>query len=164
MYRALTFGGVKHRRMLKIWKSRIPSKLKVFLWLACQDKLKKGVALKKKKWKGEEKCLLCKVDETTDHILFQCKMASYVWTCIKEVAGMGKYPNFNEWFFFINWLPEGRHSYNVGLFYLACITWGLWKERNPRVIQKNFCRSPINVLHLIVVFMQRWRKTLRSQD
>lgn len=51
MYRTLTFRGVLNKRMIKLWKSnKLPNKLKVFVWLAVQDRFQTGVNLKKK-WK-----------------------------------------------------------------------------------------------------------------
>lgn len=59
MYRRLIFRGVLNKRMIKLWKSKLPYKLKVFLWLAVQDRLQTGVNLKKRKWRGSGKCCLC---------------------------------------------------------------------------------------------------------
>jgi hypothetical protein len=46
MYRRLTFRGITNKRMIKLWKSKLPNKLKVFVWLAAQDRLQTGVNLK----------------------------------------------------------------------------------------------------------------------
>jgi hypothetical protein len=45
MYRFLSHRGVVNRRMRHLWKSRLPMKIKVFLWLAFQDRIQSGVAL-----------------------------------------------------------------------------------------------------------------------
>lgn len=65
MYRALSFRGVIVVRRQRLWKNRLPLKIKVFLWLATQDRIPTGVQLKKKQWKGGEKCVLCGIPETT---------------------------------------------------------------------------------------------------
>ena len=52
MYRWLSHRGVGNKRLRRVWKSRIPMKLKVFLWQISHDKLQTGVALKKENGRG----------------------------------------------------------------------------------------------------------------
>ena len=48
-YRFLSYGGgVTNQRMRRLLASRLPLKLKIFLWLAIQGRLQTGVALKHK--------------------------------------------------------------------------------------------------------------------
>lgn len=70
-----------------MWKSKLPQKLKVFMWLVFQDTLQRGVNLKKRRWKGDEKCYLCRVVETMDHIFFECHVARVIWFYFKEALG-----------------------------------------------------------------------------
>ena len=49
MYRWFSHRGVVNKRLRRVWKSRVPMKLKVFLWQISHDKLQTGVALKKRK-------------------------------------------------------------------------------------------------------------------
>ena len=60
MYRLLSYTGFNNRRLKKLWKNKMPLKLKVFLWLAFQDRLQTGVVLKKRNWKGDERCVVCR--------------------------------------------------------------------------------------------------------
>lgn len=53
MYRFFAFRCVLNKRLIKLWKSKLPMKLKVFMWLALQGRIQTGVALKAKKWKGD---------------------------------------------------------------------------------------------------------------
>jgi hypothetical protein len=39
MYRQLVHRGFVNRRMSLMWKSKIPMNVKVFMWLACQNKI-----------------------------------------------------------------------------------------------------------------------------
>lgn len=86
MYRMLAHMGVINYRMRRIWSCKIPMKLMLFLWLET------GVNLKRKKWKGDHRCAICGVPETTDHILFKCILAKFTWSCVKEALGWGKIP------------------------------------------------------------------------
>ena len=49
MYRFLSHRGVINKRMERLWKSKLPLKLKIFMWLAIQGRIQTGVALKQKK-------------------------------------------------------------------------------------------------------------------
>jgi len=40
--------------MIKLWKRRLPNKIKVFIWLAVQDRLQIGVNLKKREWRWKK--------------------------------------------------------------------------------------------------------------
>lgn len=163
MYRNMVHRGCINRRAQKLWKSKMPNKLKVFLWQAFQDRLPTKVEMKKKGWKGQVNCILCNKPEDGDHIFFNCIMARFVWASIKEALGWDKSPtSVND--FLYNWMPEGRHSYNVALFYFACLTWGVWKDRNARETRKQFARNPANVLQNIFLSMQRWKILLRAKD
>lgn len=70
MHRWFSHRGVVNKRLKLIWGSRLPMKLKVFLWLITHNRLQTGVELKKRKWKGSATCNICGGPETVDHIFF----------------------------------------------------------------------------------------------
>lgn len=90
MYRFLAHRGVINIRMRRLWKTKLPMKLKVFMWQVFHDRLQTGEELKKRNWKGNEKCLVCGVIETRDHILFECPLAKITWVCCKEAMGWAR--------------------------------------------------------------------------
>ncbi len=93
MYRLLTFGGVRDTNMWGFWRSKIPLKIKHFLYLAGRGKLPCAEQLVKRKWKGgDELCKLCKKTETSDHILFCCPLAVFAWCVIKEALCLRNRP------------------------------------------------------------------------
>lgn len=71
VYNALSKSeiGTYHKR---IWKGRIPPKIKIFLWLLSNDAILTKENLKKRKWQGDPNCVFCDSLETTDHLFFQC--------------------------------------------------------------------------------------------
>jgi len=93
MYRHLSSIVITSKYLKKLWKNKMPMKLKVFLWLGLQNKLQTGEALKKKDWKGDSRCMLCGVVETVEHILFGCVISSCVWSCFKEALGWDRTPS-----------------------------------------------------------------------
>lgn len=116
----------------------------------------------KKGWKGEKKCSLCGKLENTDHILFDYVMAEFVWSCVKEALGWDRTPRSMD-DFVGGWLPDGKNSYNLGIYYFACVAWSLWRERNKRAIDFLFFififlffgKEPSNVLNNIFTNMKK---------
>ena len=163
MYRYLSNRGMINKRLNLLWSSRMPLKIKVFLWLAFQDRLPTGSVLKKRNWKGCGDCIICKVPETADHIFFLCPIAKFVWTCASEALHWNKIPtsmqNFLE-----GWLPLGCKDYRVKLLFFAAVLWSLWITRNKMTIEGVFIKSPSNVIFKLDSFIQRWRKMLCASD
>jgi hypothetical protein len=62
-------------------------KLKVFMWLSCQDRIQSGEALKNMNWKGDANCAVHGKLENVDHILFECVLAKFVWTYLNRLWG-----------------------------------------------------------------------------
>jgi len=123
MYRFISFGGVLDKRVGKLWRSKLPMKLKVFVWQAMHNRLPTGVVLKGRNWKGDINCPLCGSPETIDHILFQCIIARFVWACIKEALGWEKTPLCLEEVF-RDWLPLGGAHHNLKFFPLRLLGGG----------------------------------------
>ena len=66
----------------RIWKLKIPLKIKIFLWY-----LKRGVILTKdnlsrRNWQGSQQYYFCQEDETIQHIFFDCCITRLVWASI----------------------------------------------------------------------------------
>jgi hypothetical protein len=51
--------------MRKMWKSKLPMKLKIFMWLVFQGRVQAGVVLGGMKWKDDTRCVVCGVPETS---------------------------------------------------------------------------------------------------
>lgn len=51
MYRSITHGGILSKVDEGIWKSKLPMKIKVFLWQMHHGKLQAAAVLKRRGWK-----------------------------------------------------------------------------------------------------------------
>lgn len=80
MYRHLAFGGVTHRKMHKLWSSRIPLKVKIFLWQIYQNSIQTADQLSARNWKGGVNCIHCGVVEDAKHVLFQCVLVKFAFS------------------------------------------------------------------------------------
>ena len=163
MHRFLTSSGGLNKRLTNLWKSKLPMKLKVFMWLALRGRIQTGVALKRKNWKGDANCIICNTPETVDHVLFQCVMAKFVWTSFKEALGWERVPS-NMADLLTHWIPLGCADYDVNFFLFVIVAWAMWTTRNKIMIQKCFPRSPIVTLYKVNSFMQKWWVLLRVPD
>ena len=82
LYSALICNGhVRQNRTL--WKTRIPLKIKIFLWY-----LHRGVVLTKdnlarRNWNGSKKCVFCSHNETIQHLFFDCHFAKFFWRVVQ---------------------------------------------------------------------------------
>jgi zinc-binding in reverse transcriptase len=81
-YNWLDFRGIQVCRFSSTWKSIIPLKIKVFLWLVRQNKILTKDNLIKKSWQGNSLCVFCNCQESTYHlfislifITFNCYMS-----------------------------------------------------------------------------------------
>jgi hypothetical protein len=65
----------------KVWRAKLPKKIKVFMWLVDQ----KAILAKdnmKKSWQGEPDCYFCGQFEDTGHLLFTCPISKIIWGVI----------------------------------------------------------------------------------
>lgn len=69
LYNALTVSdnGSAHRI---IWKSKVPPKIKIFIWLMTNGAILTKDNLIRRKWVGNPKCQFCDQTETIDHLFF----------------------------------------------------------------------------------------------
>jgi hypothetical protein len=58
---------------------KLPAKIKTFLCLVMWARNLSKDSLRKKGWDEETHCMLCALDESTDHLFFQCPIPSLVW-------------------------------------------------------------------------------------
>jgi hypothetical protein len=75
MYEQLTQieSGASHKH---IWKAKIPSKIKYFLWLLENDAIFTKVNMIKRKWKGHPTCYICNENGTVSHLFFECEVVN----------------------------------------------------------------------------------------
>ncbi|WVZ60787.1 LOW QUALITY PROTEIN: hypothetical protein U9M48_010767 [Paspalum notatum var. saurae] len=74
LYNALSLG-VQGPELKHVWRSKIPPKIKIFLWLLQNGVLLTKDNLVKRKWVGNPLCSFCDQVETIDHLFFLCPVA-----------------------------------------------------------------------------------------
>jgi hypothetical protein len=125
LYRELLFPGVKNRWMMEIWEAKLPLKIRIFLWQVCNDRIQSAEQLIKRNWPGSIACKMCGRDETTDHIIFGCSVAIFLWSLGRDVFGWNAIPsgvsNFQDDFLD----PAGPKPRRILMFFFACVAWCL---------------------------------------
>jgi hypothetical protein len=71
LYKFLTSGGINSSTTKRIWKCRVPLKIRVFLWQVFQNRILTAQQLCARNWKGSEKCMLCETSEDIDNLMFK---------------------------------------------------------------------------------------------
>jgi hypothetical protein len=91
-----------------LWKTMLPHKIKVFLWLVLKNKILTKDNLKKEIGRVFLDCVFCGLLESINHLFFQCSIARFVWRIIQTALGLHSIP-YNVEKIFCPWI----NSYNV---------------------------------------------------
>jgi hypothetical protein len=134
MYRALVVPNILPHNH-PIWKLKLPLKVKVFIWY-----LRKGVVLTKnnlakRRWKGSLKCCYCNMDESIQHLFFNCPYARLVWKIIQVSFNIS--PLLNMHHMFNGWV-QGIYKklmYKT-LIVARTLCWATWLSRKNVVFDK----------------------------
>jgi hypothetical protein len=109
VYNALTINdaGPYYK---KVWKGRIPSKIKIFLWLLLNNAILTKYNLLKRNWIGSPDCFFCNCEENVSHLFFHCSTAKAVWAIVAHCFGVDDIPkSLNQcWPWCEQWLPHGK--------------------------------------------------------
>lgn len=148
----------------KMWGCPCPMKHKHFLSLALRDRIQSAEQLKKKNWEGSEFCQLCGELETTNHILFNCPMAIFVWCVCRDTLRWNFIPrNFDEFFLMCDGAPD-LCSVRITLSLLAAVCWNLWITRNNTIFRDKSVYSPLAILFQITSNLVQWKKLCRPGE
>lgn len=81
MYADFMDGQTVFRRKY-IWKLKIPSKVKKFMWFLDRQVILTKDNLAKRNWQGSLKCCFCDADESIQHLFLSCHLARIIWRII----------------------------------------------------------------------------------
>jgi hypothetical protein len=68
-----------------IWKSKIPLKTKIFTWQLACGRLPSNDQIHARGGASDGKCALCGGEENVEHIFFQCYLAKFMWSGVREM-------------------------------------------------------------------------------
>jgi zinc-binding in reverse transcriptase len=150
-------GGVFSSDYEVMWKSHIPFKIQIFLWLVRKNKIITWVNLQKKGWKGCITCLFCDKEENADHLFVQCPYVNSIWQWLTQ------YNNF----IFVGmtlediWLLDAVIPFKnmiVVEMIRSVVMWTIWLEKNRIYFQNKGVRSfkiiGMHILSLVTYWYQ----------
>jgi hypothetical protein len=133
MYNALILPDVPIDKISnnKLWKLKIPLRIKVFGWYLRKTVVLTKDNLAKRNWHGSIKCVFCHQDEKIKHLLFQCRFARSIWSVIQVASTL--FPPCSITNIFGNSLNRinNRFKKHIRVGDIAFI-WSLWLCRNNR--------------------------------
>lgn len=99
---------------------------------------------------------MCGREETTDHIIFRCALAQFVWCACSDTQKWRRTPaSVADWQ--ENFLEGAQRGSRCFLFFLfGCVAWSLWLIRNDFVFNNVLVSSPDVGIFRVISFMQRW--------
>jgi len=114
----------------RLWKTKAPQKMKVFAWLAFQDKLMTNLNRTRRGLTNDPFCSVCGSEfEDVEHVLRTCPRAAWIWRQFARV-NLGKHDSeacYRNWFL-QNLATTGQDKTWSTSFLI--ILWYLWQWRN----------------------------------
>jgi hypothetical protein len=162
MYKVLAANNVMPQNHI-IWKLKIPLKIKIFMWY-----LFKGIALTKdnlarRRWKGSLKCCFCNIDETIQHLFFDCQLARLIWRVIHISFNLPRPTSIVH--LFDGWLQGlGNKIKYVILAGASAFCWAIWLCRNDEIFNATRAFSPLQALFRGTHWIRHWALLQKEED
>lgn len=128
------------------------------------NKLQCSKSLKKRGWKGCEKCCVCGITESVNHIFFDCPIARMIWGFFREIFKWHDCPTSMKSLSEMWIHGKGPLATSLTLFIFAGFTWAIWNNRNKMAIEHKFPKSPSDIIYIALSFMQKWSLLLKEDD
>lgn len=80
-YKTMLHSGVLCRYQKRLWKLKVPTKVRVFLWILLQDQILSQEIMHKRGCHVQQGCAMCGDNEieTTIHLIWLCPYAVRFW-------------------------------------------------------------------------------------
>jgi len=161
-YDAMTTNdsGMYHKR---IWKSAVPAKIKIFLWLMYNNAVLTKDNMIKRKWTGDLTCYFCDKVENLSHLFFQCSTAKVVWAIVAKCIGASNVPRSFEqcWNWCDVWMPTGKQFHTFGI---AAVCWAIWKARNRTCFEGKPISNLVSIICHVCSLMKYWAGLFKEVD
>ncbi|XP_033139897.1 uncharacterized protein LOC117131724 [Brassica rapa] len=144
---------IQHALISKLWKLKIPPKLRLFWWKVLHNGLPVADNLNKRGIRNYSLCQVCGEElETVHHMLLECRVAREIWA-----FSLGEVPELQSSdtaaLHFFKYLLDRAHSQNNLPFFIG---WRIWKMRNKLVFE-NKRDHIIHTVHATITDYQVWK-------
>lgn len=150
----------------KIWKAKLPYKIKIFLWLVENEAILTKDNMVKRTWLGDPSCRFCTESESIQHLFFTCSTAKVIWSIVACSIGANDLPNSlsQYWAWCEKWIPT---SIQLHAFVLAGMCWATWKARNKACFENKLIKHPAEIVchacSLLIFWAGLHKEELQSQ-
>jgi hypothetical protein len=154
MYLALINNGFVDTNR-KMWRVRIPLKIKIFMWYVYKGVVLTKDNLAKHNWNGSKQCSFYCKDESIQHLFFDCSYARFVWGQVHITFGIR--PPLSTKDLFDTWSNILRGSFKRQILDVAsAFCWALWLSRNDIVFDKAPIKTFLQVLYRGTHWLRYW--------
>lgn len=157
-YSLLCDGGTRDVRARKIWKLRIPLKVKVFCWLVLKKRTPTVENLLKRGWVGNTYCVLCRTEEeSVDHLFTQCVFFRFL--VVKTLEDV-ELRDLGEEVTLVSdiWKNrKGSANSSPGLIGLIACWWVVWEAKNGAIFRLTR-QDPFNEIYKINQLTSQWEQ------
>jgi hypothetical protein len=126
----MSSGGGEHDFWKKLWKFKVPPKVRNFWWRVIKGYIPCRAVLKARHIERLDRCLACGEIESIHHALFECTWAKLFWQEIRDVLSV-KVPALHPSSWAIDIIDSKKVDPKVAAVIL-CGGWAVWAERNAR--------------------------------
>jgi hypothetical protein len=77
-----SIAEVEKKQWSLLWKTHVPSKIKIFLWRLAKQSLLTNDGRHQQRIAEDDRCTLCTVADSWRHALIDCTMAHCVWVLV----------------------------------------------------------------------------------
>ena len=163
LYQEILNPGVVDIEMRNLWKSNLPLKIKIFVWMCFRGRIQVTKELKAKNWPGDPVCKLCGEWETADHLIFHCPPSHFLWWALKETFGWDHPPvSFDDCLMMVM-KRSGLGSSLMGWAICGAAFWSIWLARNDFGFNNKLCSSPLSNLFSMSSFLTQWKCMLPAK-
>ena len=139
----------------KVWKLRIPGKIKHFIWRAYHDSLPTSLNLFRQKITPNPLCKICDQEkESTIHAIWQCAMARNTWALVP--GRVQKLPNQGDDFArFMLWMFQNFSKDELEDW--AITAWAIWSARNCFIFEAHQ-KSPQHIRREALLLLREYHQ------
>ncbi|KAA3462867.1 Zinc finger, CCHC-type [Gossypium australe] len=134
----------------KLWQTKIPSKMKIFIWKISWNYIASKVNMYNRRLVNNRLCPRCGGDDKTlNHLFRECPVSAEIWRMLPEVD-LASFTNTE----FSDWLTMVVASFSLEKSGTFCIAlWSIWGNRNSCIHDKSN-RSSNEIVSFIYSYNQ----------
>jgi ribonuclease HI len=151
-------GIVEEKQWSSLWKTRVPSKVKLFTWRLAKHSLPTNDIRNHRGMADDDRCQFCGTADLWRHALLDCTLSRCVWALAdpEVTEHLSASDEGEAWLWLANMFATLDHD---KLTRVLITLWAIWHARQKAIYEQQF-QSPL-MTHL---FMERFIDELRQSE